>query len=209
MYRKVGHPPRFFAEQAKLVVTHREVALRMLYMLISFVAIAFDFVMKDLAFAESPAKLAALNDGLRHGSQGATGTKRVLELATGLIEQYAPEDSALAPRIRDRLTKELDAIPTKLLAEYFAKQGVSQELFAIAKELEAAAYNADFVAPQALTAGAKGIIGVLLDFWDMDRKAILQNGDTAKAIAGSTVGTPKVVVTAQSQLPGMEGKEKS
>jgi hypothetical protein len=65
---------KFFAEQAQLVVTHKEVALRALYVLLSFIAIAFDFVMKDLVFSESAAKLVAINDGLRHGAQGATGT---------------------------------------------------------------------------------------------------------------------------------------
>jgi hypothetical protein len=199
---------RFFAEQAHLVITHREIAIRMLYMFISFIAIAFDFMMKDLAFAESPAKLAALNDGLRHGSQGAAGTKRVLELATGLIEQYAPEQRTLAPRIRERLSKELDAIPTKVLAEYFAKQGVSHDLFTIAKELEAAAYNAAFVSPQALTPATKGIIGVLLDFWEMDRKAILQNGDTSKQTSSLSTDASNEVASAQSPLPGMEVKEK-
>jgi hypothetical protein len=47
----------------------------------------------------------------------------------------------LAPRIRERLGKELDAIPTKALAEYFSKQSVSQELFSVAKQFEAAAYK--------------------------------------------------------------------
>jgi hypothetical protein len=169
---------KFFAEQAQLVVTHREVALRMVYIFLSFIAIAFDFVLRDLAFAESPAKLAAINDGLRHGSQGAPGTKRLLELSTGLIEQYAPEYRSLSPRIRERLTKELDAIPTNLLAEYFAKSSVSHELFTVAKELEAAAYNTVFVPPHSLSPTAKGMIGVLFDFWEMDRRAILQNADT-------------------------------
>lgn len=169
---------RFFAEQAQLVATHMEVALRVLYVLLSFIAIAFDFVMKDLAFSEPTAKLATLNEGLRHGSQGETGTKRLIELATGSIEQYAPEQRMLAPRIRERLGKELDAIPTKALAEYFGKQSVSQDLFSVAKELEAAAYKTTFVAPQALAPTVKGMIGVLLDFWEMDRKSILQSADT-------------------------------
>lgn len=177
---------KFFAEQAQVVATHKEVAFRALYVLLSFIAIAFDFVMKDLAFSESTAKLVAINDGLRHGTQGATGTKRLIELATGLIEQYAPEQRMLAPRIRERLGKELDAIPTKTLAEYFAKQSVSQELFSVAKALEAPAYNSAFVFPQALPAPVKGMIGVLLDFWEIDRKRFLHSGDTAGALATSS-----------------------
>jgi hypothetical protein len=197
---------RFFAEQAQLVATHKEVAFRLLYVFLSFIAIAFDFVMKDLAFSESPAKLAALNDGLRHGAQGSTGTKRLIELATGLIEQYAPEQRMLAPRIRERLGKELDAIPTKALAEYFAKQSVSQELFSVAKELEAAAYKTTFVSPPALPPPVKGMIGVLLDFWEIDRKGFLQSADTAGVpTTSSSVEPPNVHgPSTQTPLPGLE-----
>ncbi len=177
---------RFFAEQSQLVTTHKEIALRLIYVFVSYIAIAFDFVMKDLAFSEPSAKLAALNDGLRHGSQGGAGTKQLLGLATGLIEQYAPEQRMLAPRIKQRLEKELDAIPTKVLAEYFAKQGVLQELFSVAKELEAAAYGTVFVPPQALSPTVKGILGVMLDFWELDRKNFLQNQGSANVPANAT-----------------------
>lgn len=201
---------KFFAEQAQLVKTHQEVALRVLYVLLSFIAIAFDFVMKDLAFSESSAKLAAINDGLRHGSQGATGTERLIELATGLIEQYTPEQRMLAPRIRERLGKELDAIPTKALAEYFAKPSVSQELFSVAKELESAAYRTTFVFPQELPATAKGMIGLFLDFWGLDRKSLLQGSNRTETSATSSVVEPLKTDASSTQapLPGLEVNEK-
>jgi len=200
---------KFFGEQAQLVVTHNQVALRMLYMFISFIAIAFDFVMKDLAFAEPMAKLAALNDGLRHGAQGAAGTKRVLELATGLIDQYAPEQRHLGARIKEGLNKELESIPTKILAEYVAKQSVSQELFAVAKELEAAAYGSAFVPPNGLSPSAKGMIGVLLDFWEMDRKAIFQNGNSLKKSEDlAEIAKKSGSESVRTLLPGMESKDK-
>lgn len=200
---------KYFAEQAQLVATHREVALRVLYLFVSFIAIAFDFVMKDLAFFEPAAKLAALNDGLRHGSQGATGTKQILELATGLIEQYAPEQRMLTPRIRERLRKELDAIPTKLLAEYFAKQSVSQELFSVAKELEAAAYKTAFVSPQALSPAVKGMLGVLLDFWEMGRKSFLLTPDAAEVPKVGTSVEPRKDrgLSEQAPLPRLDVKK--
>jgi hypothetical protein len=195
---------KFFAEQAHLVLTHREVALRLLYMFISFISIAVDFVMKDLAFSESSAKLRALNDGLRYGAQGAAGTKEVLGLATGLIEQYAPEQRVLGTRIREGLRRELEAIPTKILAEFFAKHSVSQELFNIAKELEAAAYSTTFVAPATLSAASKGMLGVLLDFWEMDRRAVLQNGDPPTPATSDA----KNIASAQAKLPGLEAPQK-
>ena len=201
---------KYFAEQALLVATHREVALRVLYLLVSFIAIAIDFVMKDLAFFEPAAKLAALNDGLRHGSQGATGTKHLLELATGLIEQYAPEHRMLAPRIKEQLGKELEAIPTKLLAEHFAKQSVSQDLFSVAKELEGAAYKNVFVSPQSLSPATKGMLGVLLDFWELDRRRFLLNSGAADVPeVAASVEQPKnrTTVTEQAPLPGLEAKK--
>ncbi|HEY3743952.1 MAG TPA: hypothetical protein VGL53_29110 [Bryobacteraceae bacterium] len=199
---------RFFAEQAHVVVTHKELALRLLYMFVSFIAIAIDFVMKDLAFAESPAKLATLNDGFRYGAQGATGTKDLVALATGLIEQYAPEQRALGVRIREGLRRELDAIPTKILAEYFAKQSVSHELFSVAKELEAAAYRTSFSAAHTLSPASRGIIGVLLDFWALDRKGILQNGEKPNVVVTPKSETPATSASEQKALPGMDSAEK-
>ncbi len=199
---------KYFAEQALLVKTHREVALRVLYLLASFVAIAFDFVMKDLSFSEPGAKLKTLNEGLRHGSQGATGTNQLLELATGLIEQYVPEHRTLAPRIKERLGKDLDSIPTKLLAEHFVKQSVSQDLFVVAKELEGAAYNSAFVAPQALSPIAKGMLGVLLDFWELDRKSFLltPNTDDARGVTTPVEQHKNPQTSEQAPLPGLEVK---
>jgi len=194
---------RFFAEQSQLVTTHSEIALRVLYVLASFIAIAFDFVMKDLAFSEPSAKLAALNDGLRHGSQGAAGTKQLIDLATGLIEQYVPEQRMLAPRIRERVARELNAIPTNALAEYFAKQSVSQELFSAAKELEAAAYNSEFALPSAFSPAVKGMFGVLLDFWEMDRKNFLQAAVKTVTTAPATDSQSST----QAALPGIEIKK--
>lgn len=191
-----------------MVKTHREVALRVLYLLASFIAITIDFMMKDLSFCEPMTKLTTLNDGLRYGSQGVTGTRNLLELATGLIEQYVPEHRMLAPRIKEQLGKELDSIPTKLLAEYFVKQSVSQDLFLVAKELEGAAYNSVFAAPQTLSPIAKGMLGVLLDFWELDRKSFLLtlNTDDAPIATDSLEQNKSSKLSKQAPLPGLEVK---
>jgi hypothetical protein len=128
--------------------------------------------------------------------------------ATGLIEQYAPEQRVLGAQIPEGLRKELQAIPTKILAEFFAKRSVSHDLFNIAKELEGAAYNAAFITPNILSAATKGILGVLLDFWEMDRKAVLQNSDTAKSNQASSPAVLKGAPSVQPPLPGIDAKEK-
>jgi hypothetical protein len=124
---------RYFAEQAQLVTTHKEIGCRILYLLLSFIAVAFDFVMKDLAFSDPANKLAMLNDGLRYGSRGPMGTQQLVQLAVGLIEHYTPDNRALAPRIKERLAKDIENIPTRIVAEHFGKASVSHELFTVAK----------------------------------------------------------------------------
>jgi hypothetical protein len=53
------------------------------------------------------------------------------------------------------------------------------------------------------------MLGVLLDFWEIDRKAILQNGDTAKPNQGSFSNVPAKDVTV-AQTSGETGiKQKS
>ena len=170
---------RYFAEQAQLVTTHKELGCRILYLLLSFIAVAFDFVMKDLAFSEPASKLAMLNDGLRYGSRGP---------------------------------KDMENIPTRILAEHFGKPSVSQELFTVAKELEAAAYSTKFVAPESLSAGAKGMLGVFLDFWEMPRARFFDGFDSVMTKAQSPATNPSAAssttpgndTNAQVPLPGMK-----
>lgn len=160
---------KFFAEQTLLVPTYKEVGCRILYLLVSFVAIAMDFLMKDLAFAEAGVKLAAVNNGLRYGTEGEEGTQRVVNLAVGLVEQYATGQRGIGQRIKSALAKDLDSIKTGMLAEYLARQNVTQDLFATAKALESAAYARRFTALDELPATGRALIGVLLDFWEVDR----------------------------------------
>lgn len=78
---------RYFAEQAITIQGHADTAMRALYLIASLIALAIDFVLKDLAFVDSADRLAIIADGLRYGTRGQIGTK-VLDLATGLVEQY-------------------------------------------------------------------------------------------------------------------------
>lgn len=169
------HEAQFFAEQVQLVPTHKQQACRVLYLLLSFIAIGFDFVLKDFAFSESTIRLTFVNEGLRHGSPGMTNTNQVLRFAMGLIEHYVPENRVVATKVKERLTKDLDSLSTRMLAEYVCKPSVSSELFGIAKELESAAYKAGFVCPQELSSTAKSFLLLFSDFWNMDRTMLINS----------------------------------
>lgn len=204
---------RFFAEQVYLVPTHREVALRMFYLVASYICIGFDFATREHAFGDAATKHNAISEGLKYGSEGAGGTRRLIELSTGLIEQYAPEQKSLGARIRRDLTVELEALPTRMLAEYFSKAPVAQDLFGIAKELEGAAYSRAFAAPGTLSTGGKATLGVLLDFGGLDRRVVLQLNGSSAEIGSTSPGTsssdaPATSASAsQNSLPGFRDQE--
>jgi hypothetical protein len=163
----------YFAEQMQIVATHREAACRMVYLLVSFAAIALDYSLREYAFSDSDKRFAVVEQGLRTGSPGAASTSNVLDLATALIEQYAPENKGVATRIRQRLAEDLDKLPTKMLAQFICKPSVSSQLFEIAKNFEAAAYSVTFTAPHELGTLPKSFFLLFLDFWRMDRVSVL------------------------------------
>ena len=76
---------RYFAEQVLLVPTHRNVAARILYLMVSLATLAIDFIMKDLAFSDQTAKLEQIKDGFQYGSSGYRGTKEIIDTAVGLV----------------------------------------------------------------------------------------------------------------------------
>jgi hypothetical protein len=180
------HEGNFFAEQTQVVLTHREQAYRVLYLLLSFISIGFDFVLKDFTFSEASIRYQYVDEGLRHGSPGMTNTNQVLRYAMGLIEHYAPESRNVATKVKERLKKDLDSLSTRMLAEYVCKPSVSQELFGVAKELEAAAYKTEFVAPNMLSSPAKSLLLLFADFWNMDRTKLLNSFEHQASAQGQT-----------------------
>ena len=72
---------RFFAEQAATKENHKEIALRCLYLIISFVAIAIDYNMKELSFLEALERSRLLKDGFTYGSRGSSGIKKILNIS--------------------------------------------------------------------------------------------------------------------------------
>jgi hypothetical protein len=160
---------RFFAEQSILLEKHRATALRICYLISSLVAIGMDYLLKDVAFVDGPSRRSVVEDGLRHGSSGATGMRRALEFATGLAEQYLVDGASAAHRMREGLKQGLADLPTDILTDYFSRSGVAASLFAIARELEAAAYNVNPPEVSDLSGAVQAFLGALLDYWHLDR----------------------------------------
>lgn len=166
---------KYFAEQVLLVPTHREVAARLLYFTVSLIAVAIDYSGKDMAFLDAAQRREAVNSGLRYGDLGAEGANATLDVAAGLVEQFLPEMSGGAARIRHGFNLVSEGLPTEVLAEYFARPSVGSTILYTGRVLEAAAYNDAFLAPKDLGTEAKALLLVLLDYWSMDRVRFMES----------------------------------
>ena len=89
-------------------------------------------------------------------------------MATRLIEGYAPDARGMVQRIRASVDKDLSGLPVEALGEYFVR-AENKDMFADAKAMEALAFARVFVRPAALEVQAQALIGVMLDFFGMDR----------------------------------------
>lgn len=160
---------RFFVEQALTKPSQRHTALRCLYLICSFVAVAIDFELRELSFLDPAQRSKTLADGFTYGSKGRDGLKKLVDLSLSLVSEYANGGRAIANQVKVKIEKQLSEIPSMILGEYFAKTDVSRNLFNTARELESLAMSRPFTSHLTASTDVKGLIGCFLDYWGIDR----------------------------------------
>lgn len=163
---------KFFLEQAITKESWREAALRCFYVVCSFIAIGIDYCMMEISFSELSERNRIIKEGFTFGSSGSNGMKRILSIATGLVEENLTEGSVLARQLRTSVDKQFAALNTSILSEYFSSNEVSRSLFAVAKELEQLAMNKAFQSHNSASAELRSLVLCFVDYWGLDRKTI-------------------------------------
>jgi hypothetical protein len=160
---------KFFAEQSITKSNQRETALRCLYMVCSFIAVAVDYCMKELSFHEQSERSMRIKDGFTYGSKGSAGLKKILNVAMGLVEEHANDGMAISRQVRSSIDRQLEALNTAILGEFFSKIDVAKTLFSAAKEFEQMAMSRDFSSHASAKPELRSMLYCLLDYWGIDR----------------------------------------
>lgn len=160
---------KFFAEQAITKPMQKETALRCLYLICSFVAVAVDFILKEVSFLEQNERIAAIKDGFTYGSKGSLGMKKILSVSMGLVEQHSVNGASISRQVRSSVENQLSLLNTTILGEYFARMDVAKHLFPVAKELENLSMKKIFLSHEKASVETRSIISCLLDYWGVDR----------------------------------------
>jgi hypothetical protein len=165
----------YFVEQTTAVPHRGETACRSVYLTLSLVAIALDYVGKDFAFGERQTYFEALVEGLRFGSAGKAGAEKVFSIAGRLVAAYFPEQNLRAPDVAKQLRNQSHELPADVLAEFVSKTGSGKQLFDLARSFEALAFARKFTAPSEIPAEQRALVGVILDFLHVDRKGFFDS----------------------------------
>ena len=172
---------KFFAQQILTKPSRVDVALRCFYLCLSFLAIGIDYLLRELSFLDAKERIKKLVEGFTYGSKGKAGLDKMLNTSLNLVEQFAPEESAITSKVRINVQEEFSNLPTQILGEYFSSNEVGKTLFDVAKELEAYAMASNFSNHKSSSIQLKSYIGCLLDYWSINRKELTDAMDEIKA----------------------------
>ncbi|MFT4926064.1 MAG: hypothetical protein ACI8WB_002162 [Phenylobacterium sp.] len=161
---------RFFAEQILTKPSQHDVALRCFYYSLSLFSIGIDYILKELSFLDHEERVGKLVEGFTYGSKGLEGVTKMLSLSLSLVEQFAAEGKAISSQVRSKVMADFESLSTNIIGEFFARSEVGKAIFSVAKELENLAMNRSFRSHSKSSIELRGIIGCLLDSWEISRK---------------------------------------
>lgn len=173
----------YFAEQAVIGAPGTlpvAVAIRLVYLTATFVALSLDFVMADHAFKSQEERRRVIMDGLRFGQSDTVPAVATISAAIGLVRQYAENGAALAKQIEEGVYADAERIPSEILADYMVKVTRRDTVFTAARELEDASLRPQVPSFDQLGPECKAFLGALLDFNGVARERFAEASGAAR-----------------------------
>lgn len=164
---------RYFAEQ--VVLGHNDsplvkIAARAVYLCAALAAVSLDYVTSEAIFGPLEDRKRNLVEGLRFGQSDETPSLANVNLALGLVRQFADNGSAVAKNVEKKFFDHANQIPAEIIAEFVSKNSTRDTLFNIGRHLEERAYELTIAPFDALNSDCKSFIGVVLDFNGISRE---------------------------------------
>lgn len=131
--------------------------------------------MEQVLYEESPVRYRAIAAGVTYGDAGDARVQRSIETVLSVISEGMENGRVVARQAKVALDKLLESVRADIIAEHFTKEHNASMLFAVAKELEDRAHRADAAQIQSLSTEARSVLGVLADFAQVGRTALLAN----------------------------------
>ncbi len=187
---------RFFVERVQTRPQHKVLALRCAYFAAALACIALDRALEQVIYEESAVRYQVIAAGVTYGDAGDARVQKSIETVLSVIAEGMENGRVMARQVKSALDKLFENVRADIIAEHFTKEHNASTLFAVARELEDRAHRADPSQVQALSTEAKSVLGVLADFVQAKRTALLTNGtlenSTTQPTESSGADTSKI-----------------
>lgn len=182
----------FFAEQ--LIVAQpgsdqAQTALRLFYLTSALAAISLDYALADQGFRSQEDRRQSIIDGIRYGESDTVPARRTIRMATALARKYMENGAAIAKQIENSFFADAERIPAEIIADHVVRISTSDALFNVAREIEKASSSILLPSYDQMTAEAKSLLGVVLDFNGVPREKVALGWTSRNALAAN----PKVI----------------
>jgi hypothetical protein len=162
----------YYVEQSIQAAGQPTAGWRLVYLSLANFLISVDFILREHIASDHDQRRQLLESGFRYGSAGQAYTEKVGRLAAALVVSVVSQ-SGIGDEVQRALAEQAESVRADVLAEHLSKGVTPSLLFDQARELEALAFQASPPSPAMLSVNAKGLLGVMADFFGLDRKKVL------------------------------------
>ena len=104
-----------------------------------------------------------------------------------MIEKYAQNGRAVAQSVAQSIRDDYARIPAEIIADHILKHLKSGSLFRLAQSFELRAYSKELLGFDDLSAEEKSMIGILLDFSNVERASIANNWKSSPSAKDASI----------------------
>jgi hypothetical protein len=176
--------------------------IRAAYLSAALVALAADYLGRDLALSETEARRDKFKQGLLFGSSADSLGQDYLRFTEAAVTEFVDQSGGAAARIRRGIEDSVSNLKVGGLLDLFTRPAAGRELIDAACALEAAAYAINVPDASTLRSESKSILGGLLDYAGLPRMKSLGSTDVGKPSPPiPSAEPPNDIVEQQPGLP--------
>jgi hypothetical protein len=148
-------------------------ARRICYVVLSHFLLVVDFLSSSLPGLDIEARRKYFEDGFRFGTRGKKHAQDIVALAANLATSVGGRYKNFGTAMQQEILAQSASLPVGILAEFFAKSGTLKNTLDAAIQFEHAGFARTPTPSGALPSELQAIIGVLCDYFQIDRKGVL------------------------------------
>lgn len=151
-----------------------ETHYRSLYIHLAFFLITLDYSIKDFSYKDQQERTAIITDGIRFGLMGKSKSDEIIGMSAALVSSFMQKGDCDISAIENEVLSQYLSIPADIIAESLGNTKMMQQLLPLAIKFEGHAFDKSFELPAALSTELQSILGLLCDFYSVDRKKVIK-----------------------------------